>query len=169
MLRIYKMEEFFGLKALFKRKRDIEMKAEVVSEVHHMLEVLNERINGYEKAIENVKEAEAVSLFREYKKQAEQFQQELKPYAEIDPSEAGTRVIGDVWHFWMDMKGALTNKSTNAMLGACITGELAAIKNYTEVLKDENLPDALRMALERQVDDIRVAHENLVQLKMTLR
>jgi uncharacterized protein (TIGR02284 family) len=144
------------------------MKAEIVSEVHHIMEVLNERVNGYQKAIENVDDQEASSLFLELKKQAEAFEEELKPFAEINPEEAGTRVIGDVWHFWMDLKGAITRKGTEAMLGACITGEKAAVRNYEEVLADESLPSDLRSILQRQLEDINAACENLVQLKSNL-
>lgn len=144
------------------------MKAEVVSEVNHILEVLNERVNGYEKAIENVDDAECASLFKQYKDQAEQFENELRPFADMSPEEAGTRAVGDAWHFWMDIKGAITNKSTTGMIGACITGESAAINNYSEVLNDESLPSDLRNILESQLEDIKVAHETLVQLKESL-
>ena len=144
------------------------MKEEVVSEVQHIMEVLNERVNGYQKAIENVDDPEAISLFEEYKNQAEQFENELKPFAEINPEEAGTRMLGDIWHFWMDLKGAVTNKSTEAILGACITGEKAAIRNYNDVLDDEDMPSDLSEILSRQLGEIEVACENLIQIKENL-
>lgn len=141
------------------------MKTEIVSEVHHIIEVLNERVSGYEKAIENVDDPDCASLFNEYKQQAQQFEMELQPYAEINIDDIGTRFVADVWHLWMDLKGAISNKSLTAMIGACITGEAAAIRNYIEVLNDENLPDELRGILTKQLEDIRVACENLIQIK----
>jgi uncharacterized protein (TIGR02284 family) len=147
------------------KKERGKMKTEVVSEVQHIIEVLNERVNGYEKGIENVDDAECASLFNEYKQQAQQFEMELQPFAEINIDEIGTRLVGDVWHFWMDLKGAITNKSITAIIGACITGEEAAIRNYEEILDDENLPNELREILGRQLEDIKVACENLIQIK----
>ena len=127
------------------------MKGEVVSEVHHLMEVLNERVNGYQKAIENVDDPEAVSLFEEYKNQALEFENELRSFSDVNPEELGTRMQGDIWHFWMDLKGAITNKSTESMLGACITGENAAIRNYNDVLDDEDLPDDLRTSSKSRI------------------
>lgn len=144
------------------------MKEEVVSEVHHLLEVLNERVNGYQKAIEHADDPEAASLFEEYKSQSIDFENELRPFSDVSPEEAGTRVIGDIWHYWMDLKSALSSNTTESMIGACITGEKAAIRNYNDVLDDEDLPDDLREILSRQLELIEVACENLEQIRDNL-
>jgi uncharacterized protein (TIGR02284 family) len=115
-----------------------------------------------------VDDPECASLFEDYKNQSVEFERELRPFADVPPEEAGTRMVGDVWHFWMDLKGAISNKSTEAMLGACITGERAAIRNYNDVLDDEELPSDLREILTRQFEQIEVACENLVQIKESL-
>jgi uncharacterized protein (TIGR02284 family) len=97
-----------------------------------------------------------------------EFERELSPFSDMKPEEIGTRAIGDTWHFWMDLKGAITNKSVEAMLGACITGENAAIRNYKAVLEDENIPEDLKGILGRQLEEIEIACENLTQIKENL-
>ncbi|MFN3402852.1 MAG: PA2169 family four-helix-bundle protein [Cytophagaceae bacterium] len=137
---------------------------EVKTNINHLLEVLNERITGYRKASENVTDPEFKTMFDSYSLQAADFQKELMPYSSISPEEAGTRVQGDAWRFWMDMKAALTTSETKAMVNASITGEEAAIKNYEEIL-DDDIPVELRNILNKQLVEIKSAYNKLKSYK----
>lgn len=141
------------------------MADKVISEVNEIFEVLNERILGYEKARDNVENPEYKSLFQKYSAQSRSFEQDLAMFSDRTPEEAGTRVKGDAWRFWMDIKDALTSDSEEAMLKASITGEEAAIDKYQDVLEDRDLPANLRSRLEQQLVEIRAAHGNLVRLR----
>jgi uncharacterized protein (TIGR02284 family) len=134
---------------------------EVVSDVNHLLEICNERIEGYRNAAKNVKDAELKSVFEKYAQQTVKFQEELLPFSDYSsPEEAGTRVIADTWRVWMDMKAALTDGSREALVNASITGEEAAIRNYEDEL-DEDLPMDLRSILERQLSEIKSAYNHI--------
>ncbi|MDQ3193346.1 MAG: PA2169 family four-helix-bundle protein [Bacteroidota bacterium] len=134
---------------------------EVQSDVNHLLEVCNERIEGYKNAAENVKDAELKSVFEKYSQQTKKFEQELLPFSDkASAEEVGTRVIGDAWRVWMDMKAALTDGSRESLVNASITGEESAIRNYEEEL-DEDIPMDLRSILERQLSEIKSAYEHI--------
>jgi uncharacterized protein (TIGR02284 family) len=134
---------------------------EVVSDVNHLLEICNERIEGYRNAAKNVKDAELKSVFEKYAQQTEKFQQELLPFSDkTSAKDAGTRVIADTWRVWMDMKAALTDGSRSSLINASITGEEAAIRNYEDCLEDD-LPMDLRNIVERQLAEIKSAYNHI--------
>lgn len=141
------------------------MDTKVSSEVKEIFEVLNERIRGYEKAAEKVKSTEYRSLFEKHVRESRDFENELRVYSDKTPEDAGTRVQGDTWRFWMGIKGALSSDKDESMLEACIRGEEAAISKYENVLDDEDLPTDLRTILRRQLAEIRTSHENLERLE----
>lgn len=138
---------------------------ETTSTVNHLLEVLNERIRGYQKAAENTKEEAERTIFEQYSGQAKKFADELLPFSDkFNAEEVGTRIQGDIWHFWMDIKGTLTGKDEDAMIKASITGEKAAISNYEDALKKENLNPELKGILAKQLSEIKNACEKLEKM-----
>ncbi|ELR73875.1 hypothetical protein C900_00039 [Fulvivirga imtechensis AK7] len=141
------------------------MEAKVASEIKEIFEVLNERIKGYEKAFNNAEAPEIKSIFEKYMLQSISFEEELRPFSTKRPEDAGTRVVGDVWRFWMDIKKALSANTDEAMINASITGEEAAIDKYQHVLRDPDLSSNLRERLEQQLIELRGAHGNLCRLR----
>jgi uncharacterized protein (TIGR02284 family) len=140
---------------------------EVVSTVNDLIEVCNERILGYRKAAEEVKDIELEALFERYALQTQSFVKELIPFSDqINAEEVGTRFVGDAWRIWMDMKSALTNGGRESMLGAAITGEEAAIRSYENNL-EENLPTEVRNIIFRQLGEIKSTYETLKSMKST--
>lgn len=139
---------------------------EVESAVNHLLEICNERREGYRKAAENVKDSSLKMLFEKYAQQSQKFAEELTPFSDKnDPSEAGTRIISDTWRVWMDMKSALTNGGREALVEASITGEQAAIRNYEDALEDNDLPVNVRSIVERQLSAIKSAYQDIKMKK----
>jgi uncharacterized protein (TIGR02284 family) len=139
---------------------------EITSTVNHLLEVLNERILGYQKAAENVKDPDVKAVFEQYGIQAQQFADELLPFSDkFNASEVGTRIQGDVWRVWMDLKGAITGGNRNSMIEASITGEKAAITNYDEALAQTLNPE-LKGILSRQLSEIKTACNRIEKFKM---
>lgn len=141
------------------------MEAKVAHEIKEIFEILNERMKGYEKARDNASTPEFKAIFEKYMLQAVSFEEELKPFSTQDPLDVGTRVRGDVWRFWMDIKKALAANTDEAMVEASITGEEAAIDKYQYVLKDPYLSSNLRERLEQQLVELRTAHGNLCRLR----
>lgn len=135
---------------------------EGIKAVDHLLKVLNERREGYRKAAEDVNDAELVSLFSKYARQAQEFGNDLVKFSSFNtPEEAGTRAHGDAFRGWMDVKSVLTKGGPKAMLEACATGESAAISGYENTLEDEQVSGELHDILTSQLAEIRVAHAEI--------
>jgi uncharacterized protein (TIGR02284 family) len=142
---------------------------EVISTVNHLLEICNERIQGYKKAAEKVKEPMLNKIFYRYISQTENFVTELAKYSDVkNPATISTRPIGDAWRLWMDMKAAITNGSNEAMLGACETGEKAAIRNYEEAMQ-EDLPLGVKNIVVKELAEIKLALNEIQKLKSDLK
>lgn len=138
---------------------------EVISNINHIIEVLNERVLGYKKGADNVEDPTLKSIFNKYALQAENFIRDLEKFSDKTAEELGTRPQGDAWRIWMDIKSALTSGGRDAMLGACITGEEAAIRNYEDVIEDEDLPVDIGNKLKRQLEEINMAYNHIKSLK----
>lgn len=142
------------------------MEKQTISVVNHMIEVLNERILGYRKAADNVKDSQAKSVFTEYSMQAENFADELVPFTEkYTKDDLGTRAHGDAFRFWMDIKSAVTAGGKNAMIEACKTGEDAAIRNYEEALDNKELDAEIRGILSKHLSEIKTAKARIDSMK----
>jgi uncharacterized protein (TIGR02284 family) len=137
---------------------------ELESVVHHLIEITNERKEGYKTASENVKDQEIASLFDDYAEQSDYFAYELAKYDKHTPEEVGTRAISGAWRVWMDLKGALSRNEEKALIEASITGEEIALKNYREALNN-NLPEDLREIVSRQYQEIQEACDNIKAFK----
>ncbi|WMJ73569.1 PA2169 family four-helix-bundle protein [Cytophagaceae bacterium ABcell3] len=141
---------------------------EIISKINDLIEVCNERVQGYRTAAKDVNDQELTSLFEQYARQTEDFVKELMPYSdEINPEEIGTRTIGDAWKIWIDLKASITKGGREAILGACITGEQAAIRAYEDNL-EENLPMELRNIIVKQLGELRSALGNIKAKKEAL-
>jgi uncharacterized protein (TIGR02284 family) len=142
---------------------------EVISTVNHLLEICNERIQGYKKAAEKVKDPMLNKVFYRYISQTENFVMELAKYSDVkNPASVSTRPIGDAWRVWMDMKAAITNGSNDAMLGACETGEKAAIRNYEEAM-NEDLPLGVKNIIVKHLAEMKLALGEIQKLKRELK
>lgn len=137
---------------------------EYTSKVTKLIEVNNERKLGYEKAAENVDDTELGTLFREYARQSEMFAHELNRFSRKDPADAGTRLVGDLFRGWMDVKASLASNDDIAMLNACETGENAAMNAYEDALS-EDLPSEFEDMINKQYFEISNAYDNIVDLK----
>jgi uncharacterized protein (TIGR02284 family) len=146
---------------LINKINNMENQDEIRSKVNHLLEVCNERKTGYQKAAENVKDPSLSSLFNDFARQSQDFANELVQFSNInDPEEVGTRTVSDLFRAWMDLKSALMNKDSDAMISACVRGEERTIDNYEDCLKDE-LPLELKEKIEKQLAQIKVAYREI--------
>jgi len=104
-----------------------------------LVEINNDRIEGYEKASSETEEIDLKTLFVELVYTSNKCISELS--AEIyklggKPTE-GTKVSGKFFRMWMDVKTALTGKDRKAILDLCEYGEDSAIDTYENVIKND--------------------------------
>jgi len=128
-------------------------KTEVVPLVDEIIQTLNERKVGYEKAVAELKNnnPEFAERLEEYSGQSERFAMELLPYSdESSIYEAGTGPLSKIHRAWMDFKEAIAGNKVKAIIDSCITGDEAAAKIYKGLLDMADLRTDLEIVLRSQ-------------------
>lgn len=137
---------------------------EIVEVLNDLIRINRDRIAGYEKAVENLEEGDAVlrTLFYQLSDESEKMKEELA--AEVrslggDPADNST-ISGKVYRVWMDIKDAFAGDDAKSALEACEYGEDAAQKAYAEAISDSaNFPDNIQRLIRDQKDLLRLSHD----------
>jgi uncharacterized protein (TIGR02284 family) len=119
-----------------------------IDTVNDLIKINNDRIRGYEKAIENTDtlEAELKTLYARMIEESYQYNRELSEVVTRLGGEpaSDTTMPGKIYHAWMDVKATFSGNDTRSILAACEYGEDAAQKSYAEALEIRSAltPDA---------------------------
>ena len=138
--------------------------------LNDLIEINNDRIVGYEKAIDELKDEDAdlKTLFHRYTQDSKQYANELTH--EItrlggDPAD-GTTNSGKIYRVWMDLKAAITGKDRQTILDNCEFGEDAAQKAYDLALNaDAEIEPSLRDLIVRQKATLKTGHDEVKRLR----
>ena len=139
--------------------------------LNDLIEINNDRIVGYEKAIEELKseDADLSTLFQRYISESRQYAQELThEITRLGGSPTtGTTNSGKIYRVWMDLKAVVTGHDRKTVLENCEFGEDAAQKAYDMALNsdDTQLDTPLRDLLVRQKAQLRVGHDEVKRLR----
>jgi uncharacterized protein (TIGR02284 family) len=121
----------------------ITMKTETsINVLNSLIEINNDRIEGYETASKETDEADVKTLFAECSKTSQHCNAELIYEVQTlggTPLE-GTKMSGKFFRVWMDVKAAVTITDRRTILKSCELGEEFAIQKYKDVLA-KNLVD----------------------------
>src|SRR5689334_19452069 len=138
--------------------------------LNDLIRINHDRVVGYEKAIEELKDGDAdlKTLFQRYITESRQYAQELTQEVTRqggDPAE-GTTNSGKIYRVWMDLKAAIAGKDRKAILDNCEFGEDAAQKAYDLALNsDVDLEPSLRDLIVRQKATLKVGHDEVKRLR----
>ena len=138
--------------------------------LNDLIRINHDRVTGYEKAIEELKDGDAdlKTLFRRYTMESRQYAQELT--LEVtrlggDPAE-GTTNSGKIYRVWMDLKAAISGKDRKTILDNCEFGEDAAQKAYDLALNaDVDFEPSIRDLIVRQKATLKVGHDEVKRLR----
>ncbi|MDM1293282.1 PA2169 family four-helix-bundle protein [Sphingobacterium sp. N143] len=140
--------------------------------INDLIQINNDRIAGYQKAIEIATRLDLEnlnSIFVEYMNQSELFIEELKPYLEQQGSPAtdGTMISGKLFRIWMDIKSAISGNDEKSLLASCEQGEDAFKKTYKDVVDNEGweITHDLLLLVEKQLAIQLEAHEYIKTLR----
>jgi uncharacterized protein (TIGR02284 family) len=141
-----------------------------VDELNQLVEINNDRIEGYKTALKETNETDLKQLFTNMAEHSSQFKNELA--AEVtklggEPKQ-GTTNSGKVYRAWMDVKAALTRKDRKAIIKSCEFGEDAALETYDKVLTENHLQPALRDMIMKQKEAIRQDHDKIKSMAETI-
>lgn len=121
-------------------------KEKTIEALNSLVEINNDRIEGYKTANDETKETDLKMLFSNLMQTSVACRKEL--VSEVNrlggTPEQGTRTTGKFFRVWMDVKAALTDNDRKAILESCEYGEDVALKTYKKVLLQENIEMNLR-------------------------
>lgn len=138
--------------------------------LNDLVRINNDRIVGYEKAIEELKpeDEDLRLLFNRYTLMSKQFVTELNTeVAKLGATPAdGTTNSGKIYRVWMDLKAAISGKDRKAILDNCEFGEDAAQKAYGLALHaDVDFEPTLRELIVQQKATLRMGHDEVKRLR----
>jgi uncharacterized protein (TIGR02284 family) len=136
----------------------------LVGVLNDLVQINNDRVNGYEKAIEELKgkDVDLQGMFSKFINDSRKYATELS--REVlrlggDP-DTGTTNSGKLYRVWMDVKAVFSGKDRQAILESCEFGEDAAQKAYREALaSDAEIPVETRQLITDQQSALKSAHD----------
>ena len=140
---------------------------EKVTEVlNDLIKINNDRIEGYERAVEDTKDKDVdlQAIFHRMADESKQYASELESEVRKTGGEVATdtTVSGKIYRVWMDFKSAISGKARKSILESCEFGEDAAQKAYEEALKsDAELPAEVRQVIVNQKAALKTSHDTI--------
>ncbi len=140
--------------------------------LNSLIEINNDRIEGYEKATKETEDNDLKILFSDLIETSENCRAELSE--EVirlggEPAE-GTKISGKFFRAWMDVKAALTGNDRKLILDSCEYGEDVAVDTYEKSLKkeDDELGVEQRSLIVAQYHLIKADHDKVRSLRDAL-
>ncbi len=135
-----------------------------VDVLNDLVHINNDRIEGYEKAIEDSKNgvSDYQSIFSKMIDQSRKYKQELISLINSKGGDAdrdSTTSSGKIHRAWMDVKTAFAGKSEKSVLESCEFGEDAAQKAYDSALSSDDLTSETRQLLSQQKSELKNSHD----------
>lgn len=122
--------------------------------LNSLIEINNDRIEGYNTALNETKDEELKTLFEQFAETSKNFNLELKAQVALLNGETlnQTSTIGKFFRAWMEVKTAITNHDTKAILQSCIYGEELAMEAYNNALSRDihSLTPELQTIIKKQ-------------------
>jgi uncharacterized protein (TIGR02284 family) len=137
--------------------------------LNDLIQINNDRIAGYEKAISELKpeDSDLKPLFVEMVGQSHKLKANLVQEVQVigEDAETGTTTSGKIYRAWMDVKAVFTGHDRETVLNNCEFGEDAAQKAYQMALEEDTLTANLRALVSEQKFDLRGSHDEIKSLR----
>lgn len=143
--------------------------------LNDLILINNDRIAGYEKAIDELKSKEGTDeedmdltiLFEKMIDDSRDMRNALGKEVQILGGEMaeGTMTSGKIYRAWMDIKAMFSGKDRHTVLSNCETGEDAAQKAYNTALAEEDLPHFLHEMISSQKQILKDSHDEIKALR----
>ena len=142
----------------------------VIGILNDLIKINQDRVVGYEKAIDELKDEDADlrTLFQRYITESREYSQELTQEVSRlggNPVD-GTTNSGKIYRVWMDLKATITGHDRETVLNNCEFGEDAAQKAYDTALNaDVEFEPSIRDLVVRQKASLKVGHDEVKRLR----
>lgn len=139
------------------------------SVLNDLIEINNDRIAGFEKALADIKEenTDLKTLFQKYATQSRKFSQELTAVVAQtdDEPETDTSFAGNLHRAWIDVKSLFGGNDRKSILAEAERGEDAIKKAYETALSEGNLGGEAANLVRKQAASIKEAHDVIRNLR----
>ena len=148
----------------------MEKAQEIVEVLNDLIQINNDRIVGYQKAIKELKadDQDLKGLFDQLIIESQQIKSDLTREVSVlhgNAETSGTTASGKIYRAWMSVKAVFSGESRHAVLSNCERGEDAAQKAYSDALQTDKLPAFLREMLTSQQDTLKESHDEIRDLR----
>lgn len=139
---------------------------ETIEVLNDLIQINNDRIEGYEKALNETDtiDADLKAVFYKMANESKDYVRELSTAVlELggQPTQT-TTVSGKVYRVWMDVKSAFTTEDRTNLLELCEFGEDAAQKAYDAALASEApMSVEIRQLIVNQQQALRDSHDTI--------
>lgn len=141
-----------------------------ISALNDLIKINNDRIAGYQKAIEGTEAISLNGVFEGYADQSKGYVNQLNDYIHLlggQPTD-GTTLSGKFYHAWMDVKSTFTKKDSHSILSDCEYGEDVAKSAYRKALDDKELiweDEKVLALLNTHMSGLKIAHDAIKALR----
>jgi uncharacterized protein (TIGR02284 family) len=139
----------------------------VIDILNNLIQINNDRIEGYERAANEIRDtlqAELKSLFFKMAEDSRGYKNDLVDAVISlggEPSQT-TTASGKLYRVWMDVKAAFAGDDIKAALESCEYGEDVALKAYQEALQAEVVyPSNISSLVSNQRQELRTSHDRI--------
>ena len=141
-----------------------------IAALNDLIKINNDRITGYQKAIQSTTDRSLTGIFEGYADQSKGYVNELNDYIhQLGGSPAdGTTLSGKVHHTWIDVKAAFTKQDKQSVLSDCEYGEDTAKSAYRKALDDKELiweDEKVFALLNSQMNGLKIAYDAVKSLR----
>ena len=142
---------------------------ETIEVLNDLVAINNDRIAGYEKAIEETKDTDKdlkllfTSMIDESRKIRLKLADEVQALG--GEYDRGTTASGKIYRAWMDVKAVFTGHDRHTVLANCEQGEDAAQAAYKEALNENNVPAYIHTMLSEQKQTLKASHDKIRSLR----
>lgn len=147
-------------------------KEKTIDVLNTLIEINNDRIEGYDTASEETEDQDLKTLFVQLSQTSQICKLELvNEVVKLGgkPIE-GTKTTGKIFRVWMDVKAALTGKDRKSILSSCEFGEDTAVDTYNKALINnlENITAEQQRMLVAQHALIKADHDKVKMMRDAL-
>ena len=146
---------------------------ELVQVLNDLIRINNDRIRGYEKAIQktNDSDKQLVEVFSRMIDESRQYKAELShaiQNANGKVTQQETTMSGKLYRFWMDLYSAIAGKNIKSLLDDCEFGEDAVQKVYREAIETDATAGAdIRRLILNQKSSLKTSHDTIKRMRDT--
>ncbi len=144
-------------------------KQKTIEVLNDLVQINNDRIAGYEKAIRETKPEDEDLKILYATMIAESHRNKIALATEVQALgaeiEQGTTSSGKIYRAWMELKAIFTGNSRMTILSNCEAVENSTQQAYHAALEVEALPAYIRELLVHQEEALRSNHDEIRTLK----